>query len=97
VFHPLILPTIALIVFGGTEYFGAKKTIPFGFEGPVINGFRFFYFTVRPFVDLLRRGQSQPDTEISSWIGGFSEEIVYGFQILLLVFDFPIKGFLLTQ
>jgi hypothetical protein len=40
--HPLILAAIALIIFGGTENFGTKKTVPFGLESPVVNSFRLF-------------------------------------------------------
>jgi hypothetical protein len=57
VFHALIFSAIALIILGRAEYLGTKKAFPFRFKGPVIDGLRLFHLTMRPFPDLLRRGQ----------------------------------------
>jgi hypothetical protein len=76
VLHALVLAAIALVIFGGAEYFGAKQTVPFGLECPVVDGFGLLDLPEGPFPDLLRRSQGQTDAVIASWISGLCEEIV---------------------
>ena len=57
VFHALIFSAITFIILGRAEYFGTKKTVPFRLESPVVDGLRLFNLAMRPFPDLLRRGQ----------------------------------------
>src|SRR4030042_763576 len=54
--HPFVLAAIALIIFGGAENFGAKKSIFFRFKGPVVYRLRFLPLPIRPRLNLLRRG-----------------------------------------
>jgi hypothetical protein len=42
---------------GGSEYPFTKKAVLLGPKGPVIDGFRLFYFPVRPGPDHFRGGQ----------------------------------------
>src|SRR5262245_10631674 len=69
--HPLIFAAIALVIFGRTKDFGTEKTIPFWFEGSIVNGFGFLYLAVRPRTDLLGRGDRDFDgieTERIFWL-----------------------------
>ena len=54
VFHAFVLTTVTLIVFGRTKNLCTEKTVTFRFKSSIINGFRLFYFSVRPFSNLLR-------------------------------------------
>ncbi len=56
VLHALVLAAVALVVFHRAEYLGAEQAVAFRLEGAVIDGLRLFHFTVRPFADVLRRG-----------------------------------------
>jgi len=51
--HAFIFSAITLIVLGGAKDFCTEKTIPFRLECPVVYGFRFFDFTMRPLSDLV--------------------------------------------
>jgi hypothetical protein len=44
----LVLSAKALIVADRPENLGAEKAIAFRLESPVVDGFRFFDFTIRP-------------------------------------------------
>ena len=48
VLHAFVFPAVALVIFYGTKYLCAEKTIPFRLERPIINCFRLFYFAMRP-------------------------------------------------
>ena len=56
--HFLIFSAFAFPVFGRSENLFTEKTIRLRFEGSVVNGFRFCYFTVGPFQNLLRGGDA---------------------------------------
>jgi hypothetical protein len=57
VLHAFILSAVTLIVFDRAKDLGTEQTIAFRFKSPVVNGLRFFNFTVRPLKDLGRRGK----------------------------------------
>ena len=61
VFHPLVLAAVTFIILGGAEDLGAEETVFLGFKGPVVDGLRFFHFSMGPGFDLLRRGDRNPD------------------------------------
>jgi hypothetical protein len=44
-----------------TEYFSTKQAFSFGFKSTIVNGFRFFYLTIRPRTNLIRRSQANSD------------------------------------
>ena len=56
--HFLIFSAFAFPVFGRSENLFTEKTILLRFEGSVVNGFRFCYFTMGPFQNLLRGGDA---------------------------------------
>ena len=76
VFHAFVFSAITLVILGRTKNFGAEQAVPLGLERSVIDGFGFFDLPEGPLPDLLRRGQRQTDSVVSSWIGGLCEEIV---------------------
>jgi hypothetical protein len=53
---------MALPVFGGSEDPLTEQAISFGLEGTVIDGLRFFYFTMRPSDDVFRACDADPDS-----------------------------------
>ena len=46
VLQSFIFAAKTLIITDRAKNFGAEQTITLGFEGTVIDGFRFFYFTI---------------------------------------------------
>src|SRR5690606_33602051 len=70
----LVLAAQALVVLDRTENLGTEQAVTLGFERPVINGFRFFDFAVRPGPDHFRRSQADAN--------GIE---VFRFQLLLVV------------
>ena len=56
-----IASAVTFPVFHWPENTFAKQAVPFRLQGTVIDGFRFFYFTPRPFPDQIRRSQSDFD------------------------------------
>jgi hypothetical protein len=59
--HAFVFSAVALIVFDGTEYLGAKKAVSLGLEGPVIDGLGLLDLPIRPFPDFLRGCQRKFD------------------------------------
>jgi hypothetical protein len=55
--HALVLSAITLKVLDGPKNFGAKESIPFRLEGPIIDGFWFFHLPVAPIHDFFWRSQ----------------------------------------
>ena len=62
VLHSLVLAANTLPVFYRAEYLGAEEAVPFRPESPVIDRFRFLYFSIRPCSDFLGRGKSNFDS-----------------------------------
>ena len=60
--YSFVFSAVTFPVLGGAEDAFAEKTVSFRFQRPVIDGFRFFYFTVGPFPDLFRRRQGNAHT-----------------------------------
>jgi hypothetical protein len=83
--HPLVLAAVALIILSRTEDLGAEQTVPLRFEGPVIDGFRFFYFPERALPDLFRRGDGNPDRGKMKRVLRFIEKIKNIFQSCILL------------
>ena len=54
VLHPLVFAAQALPVRDGTEDLGAKQTVTFRFERPVVDGFGFRHLAMAPRANLLR-------------------------------------------
>src|SRR5690348_16764549 len=54
VLHPFVFAAKAFVVLYGAEDPGTEQSIPFWFEGPVIDGFRFLDLAMRPAKDLIR-------------------------------------------
>jgi hypothetical protein len=46
VLHPLVLATIAFIIFGGTKDLGTEQPILLRFESPVIDGLGFLHLSM---------------------------------------------------
>ena len=86
VLHTLVFTAIALIIFRRAENLGTKQPVPFGLECAVIDGFRLFDLTVRPFTNLFRRSQRNSNTKILSWISRFGKKIVKSFHCEFLYF-----------
>jgi hypothetical protein len=61
VFHPLVLAAETLPVRNGTENARAEEAILLRFESPVVDGFRFRHFAMRPRANLFRGSQTDPD------------------------------------
>ena len=53
--NPFIFTAVAFLVLCWAEDLFTEQTIPFRFQGSVINCFRFFYFPPGPIPDLIRR------------------------------------------
>ncbi len=70
VLHPLILTTIAFVVFGRAEDLGTEEPILLWLEGPIINRLRLFHLSMGPRFDLLRRGNGNADRIIVDRIFG---------------------------
>ena len=61
VFHPLVFAAEALVVVDGAEDLGAEQAVLFGLEGPVVDRLGLGDLAPRPALDLLRRGDRDPD------------------------------------
>ncbi len=61
VLHPLVLAAEALVVVDGPEDLGAEQAVLLGLEGPVVDGLRLGHLAPRPALDLLGRGDTDPD------------------------------------
>src|ERR1035437_2394430 len=55
VLHPFITPAKAFIVLNRSKNLCTEKSISFRFKCPVVDGFRFLYFAMRPRKNLVRR------------------------------------------
>src|SRR6185369_15870766 len=53
VLHALVLAAIALVILGGSEYFGAEQTVPLRLEGSVVDRLRLLYLAVGTLPDLV--------------------------------------------
>ena len=53
-----VFTTVTLPVLGWTKDSFTEQTITFWFQGSVVDGFRFFNLTIRPFPDFFRRSQA---------------------------------------
>jgi hypothetical protein len=60
-FHPLIFSTIAFIIFCRTKDLSTEEPVLLRFKGTVINGLRLLHFPVGPRLNLLRRGDGNPN------------------------------------
>ena len=60
-FQAFVFTAQAFVVFNRAENFGTKQAVAFGLEGAVVDGFRFFYFAVRPRTDGFGRGNADFD------------------------------------
>ena len=60
--YSFIFSAVAFPVLGGAEDAFAEETVSFRFQRPIVDGFRFFYFTVGPFPDLFRGRQGNAHT-----------------------------------
>src|SRR5512145_1252694 len=56
-FHPFVFAADTFIILHRTEYFSAEQSVSFRLECPVIDCFRFFDLSVRPFFDQFGRSQ----------------------------------------
>ena len=56
-FETLVLAAEAFVILDGTEDLGAEQAITLGFECAIVNGLRFFDFTVGPGANLGWRGK----------------------------------------
>ena len=80
VLHALVLAAVALVVLDRPENLGTEQAVPLGLEGPVVDGLRLLDLTVRPFPDLVRRGQGYlhlVETEGSFWLGKKVEQFFH--------------------
>jgi len=68
VLHPFVFAAVAFVILGRTENLGTEQPIPLGFEGSVINGFRFFNLTMGPLPDLVRGSQGDFYARIASGV-----------------------------
>lgn len=75
VLHALILAADTLKVAHWPEDLGAKETITFRLECPVIDGFWLFNFAIRPATDLLWRCQRNLDGRKVQRIGRLIKKI----------------------
>ena len=64
----LVFSTVTFPVFARSENSFAEQTVFFRFQGSVVNGFRFLYFTAGPFSDFFRRGQTNLDRIKCNWL-----------------------------
>ena len=62
VLETLIFSAETFIVLYGPEYLGAEKSVTLRLEGPVVDGFRFFYLAIRPRSNHVRRRQPDMDS-----------------------------------
>jgi hypothetical protein len=60
-FHPLVLPAVALIILGGAEDLGAEEPVPLRLEGAIIDGLGLLHLPVGPGPDRLGGGQGNAD------------------------------------
>ena len=56
-----VLAAQALVVFDRAKNLGTEQTVTLGLEGPIVDGFGFFDFAIRPGTDFLWRGQADFD------------------------------------
>src|SRR6202011_2186558 len=61
VLHALVLAAQALVVLGRTEDAGAEQAVALGLERAVVDRLRLLDLAERPRLDLLRRGDRDPD------------------------------------
>ena len=67
----LIFTTVALPVLARSENTLAEESVFFRFQCSVVNGFRFFYFSMGPLSDFLRRCQANLDRIKRNWLINF--------------------------
>ncbi len=58
---PFVFAAVAFVVFDGTEYAFAKQSVTFRLVCPVVNRFRFQYFSVRTVENGLGRSKADRD------------------------------------
>ena len=83
--HALVLTAQTLKVFDWSKDFRAEQALALWLKCPVVNGFRFFYFTARPRFDHL--GRSQANLKPSKILTAFrfhraTHNIKYVFQAI---------------
>jgi hypothetical protein len=93
VLHALVLAAQALPIRHGAENTGTEKAIPLRLEGPVVDGFRLGYFSMRPAPDFFRRRQTDSNRiKVRNHIGSVVRR---GSQNNLQIF--PIKIFFTAE
>jgi hypothetical protein len=81
VFHALVLAAIAFIILYGAKYLGTEETVPLGFEGPVVDGLRFFYLSMGPVTNLARRSKGNTDSIETQGFLGFGKKAKQFFHV----------------
>src|SRR3990172_1200165 len=78
-FHSLVFSAITFIVLRRPKDLGTEEPVLFRFERTIVDRLRFFYFSMGPRFDLLRRGDRNPDgIEINRTLGFFGKrEIIF--------------------
>ena len=72
--HAFVLAAVALVVLGRPEYLGAEQAVAFGFERPVIDGFRLLDLAVGPRLHQIRGSQRNTNSAEAQRVLGFFEE-----------------------
>ena len=72
--HAFVLAAVALVVLGRPEDFCAEQPVAFGFERPVIDGFRLLDLAVGPRLHQVRGSQRNTNSAEAQRVLGFFEE-----------------------